>query len=193
MASNASEKTITDDTTVSTTELAMILGLSVRRVQQMAQDGTIPTASRGKFRLADSVKRYINFITGNQMSEDEQKIERSRKMAEAHIKAAKATVAKLEASELQGKMHRSEDVQAVTEDMANELRGLLLALPGRLAVDVSNARSAAEASAIIRTAVYEVMDEMSKYKYDPAAYEARVRERRKWEQQVEGREDDESD
>lgn len=193
MANKKAPIIITDDTTVSTTELAMVLGLSVRRVQQMAQDGTLLTASRGRFRLTDSVKRYIQFITGNQISEEELKIERSRKMAEAHIKAAKATVAKLEANELQGKMHRSEDVQAITEDMANELRGLLLALPGRLAVDVTNARSAAEASAIIRTAVYEVMDAMSKYQYDPDAYEARVRERRRWEQQIEGRDDDEQD
>ena len=32
---------ITDSTEVSTTELASILGVTARRVQQMAQDGTI--------------------------------------------------------------------------------------------------------------------------------------------------------
>lgn len=171
---------ITDDTTVSTTELARVLGLSARRVQQMAQDGTVPPAARGRFRLNDSVQRYITFITGNQVSEDERKTEKARKLAEVQIKAAKAAVAKLEASELQGKMHRAEDVQAITEDMANTLRDLLLALPGRLAVDVSNARSAAEAAVIIKEAIYGVMREMSKYQYDPAKYEARVRERMNW-------------
>lgn len=171
---------ITDDTTVSTTELARVLGLSARRVQQMAQDGTVPPASRGRFRLADSVQRYITFITGNKMSEEEQQTEKARRMAEVSIKAAKATVAKLEASELKGKMHRAEDVLAITEEMANELRSLLLALPGRLAVDVTNARSAAEASVIIKEAVHEVMREMSKFQYDPAKYEERVRERLNW-------------
>ena len=171
---------ITDETTVSTTELARCLGLSARRVQQMAQDGTMPPASRGRFRLNDSVQRYITFITGNKMSEEEEKAEKARRMAEVSIKAAKATVAKLEASELQGKMHRAEDVQAITEDMANTLRSLLLALPGRLAVDVSNARSAAEASVIIKEAVHAIMREMSKYQYDPAKYEERVRERLNW-------------
>ena len=174
------EAKITDDTTVSTTELARILGLSARRVQQMAQDGTIPTASRGRFRLADSVQRYITFITGNKMSEDEQKTEKARRVAEVSIKAAKATMAKLEASELQGKMHRAEDVMAITEEMANTMRSLLLALPGRLAVDVTNARSAAEASVIIKEAVHAIMREMSKFQYDPAKYEERVRERLNW-------------
>lgn len=186
------DKKITDDTTVSTTELARVLGLSARRIQQMAQDGTVPPATRGRFRLIDSVQRYITFITGNQLSEDEKKLEKSRRMAEVHIKAAKATVAKLEASELQGKMHRSEDVEAVTEDMANTLRSLLLALPGRLAVDVTNSRNAAEASEIIRNAVHEIMEEMSQYRYDPEKYEARVRERLKWEQQM-GEVDDDQD
>lgn len=192
MANKKAPCVVTDDTTVSTTELATILGLSARRIQQMAQDGTVPPASRGRFRLIDSVQRYITFITGDQLSEDDRKLEKSRKLAEVQIKAAKAAMAKLEASELQGKMHRSEDVQAVTEDMANTLRSLLLGLPGRLAVDVANARSAAEASVIIRDAVHEILDEMSMYRYDPAKYEARVRERRKWEQQAE-EQDDEQD
>ncbi len=174
------EAKITDDTTVSTTELARILGLSARRVQQMAQDGTVPPASRGRFRLNDSVQRYITFITGNKMSEDEQKTEKARRVAEVSIKAAKATMAKLEASELQGKMHRAEDVMAITEEMANTMRSLLLALPGRLAVDVTNARSAAEASVIIKEAVHAIMREMSKFQYDPAKYEERVRERLNW-------------
>lgn len=46
-----SEK-ITDETEVSTTELATVLGVSARRVQQMAQDGTVPTCRKGFFRLA---------------------------------------------------------------------------------------------------------------------------------------------
>jgi len=171
---------ITDDTTVSTTELARVLGLSARRIQQMAQDGTVPPATKGRFRLNDSVQRYITFITGNKLSEDEQKTEKARRLAEVQIKAAKASVAKLEASELQGKMHRSEDVQAITEDMANSMRELLLGLPGRLAVDVANARSAAETAVIIKEAVHGIMREMSKYQYDPAKYEARVRDRMNW-------------
>ena len=40
---------ITDESEVSTTELATVLGVSARRVQQMAQDGTIPTCRKGCF------------------------------------------------------------------------------------------------------------------------------------------------
>ena len=78
-------------------------------------------------------------------------------------------------------MHRSEDVAAMTEDLIYAIRGALLALPGRLAVDVANINTAAEASELIRAEVFKVMKELSQYKYDPQKYEERVRERRDWE------------
>lgn len=175
---------ITDDFTVNSTELGLVLGLSARRVRQMAQEGTILAAQKGRYKLVDSVRRYIGFVTGDQLSEDEQAVERKRRRAEADIKVAKAIIAKLEAEELKGKMHRSEDVEALTMDMANTLRSLLLGLPGRLAVDTNNAGSPAEASSIIRNAVNGIMEEMCKYHYDPDKYAERVRERRNWESQM---------
>ncbi len=177
--------TITDDTTVSTTQLAMVLGITARRVQQLTQDGTFQTETRGRFILADNVQRYITFVTGNQMSEEEKKIEIQRRRSEAKLKTSKAIVAHMEAEELRGNMHRSEDVSAITEDMVKTIRAMLTALPGRLAVPVSKAESAEECSVIIRDGVYAVMEELAKYSYDPAKYEQLVRERREWSERIE--------
>ena len=58
---------------VSTTELAAILGVTARRVQQMAQDGTIIPVRRGYFQLGDAVQRYINFISKPQIDAEDQK------------------------------------------------------------------------------------------------------------------------
>lgn len=179
MADKNKEK-ITDTTEVSTTELATILGLSARRIQQMAQDGTLPTIRRGSFELCKSVQRYISFQGKDSLSEEEEKLEKARRQSEVTLKVSKAQIAKLEASELQGKMHRSEDVAAMTEDLIYTIRAALVALPGRLAVDVSDAKTAAEASEIIRKEVYEVMKELAAYRYNPKKYEERVRERRAW-------------
>ena len=92
-----------------------------------------------------------------------------------------AAIAKAEADELQGKMHRSEDVAAMTTDLIYAIRGAMMALPGRLAVDVASANSPAEAAEIIRREVNKAMRELSNYRYDPKKYEERVRERRAWE------------
>lgn len=180
MAGKDAEK-ITDDTEVSTTELATVLGITARRVQQMAQDGTITPIKRGRFLLGDSVQRYIKFLTNNgPLDEDDKKLEKVRRQSEVTMKASKATVAKLEAEELRGRMHRSEDVAAMTEDLIYTIRGALNALPGRLAVDVAVTETAAEASEVIRKEVHKVMRELAGYRYDPKKYEERVRERRAW-------------
>lgn len=175
MGKNTAPEKITLDTAVSAKELAIVLGLSTRRIQQLVQDGILEAVEKGKYHLAKSVSRYIALITKEQSESDKQRTE-----AEVSIKKAKAIVAVLEAKELQGKMHRSEDVADMTEDLIYTIRGMLLALPGRLAVDVSTTSTPAEAAEMIRTEVYKVMEEISQYQYDPKKYEERVRERRKW-------------
>lgn len=166
---------ITLDTTVSAKELAIVLNLSTRRIQQLVQDGIFEAVEKGKYCLAKSVSRYINLLTKEQSESDKQRAE-----AEISIKKARAIVAVMEAKELQGKMHRSEDVAAMTEDLVYNIRGMLLALPGRLAVDLTTANTPAEAAETIRAEVYKIMEEISQYQYDPKKYEERVRERRKW-------------
>lgn len=169
---------ITIDTEVSTTELSSVLGVSARRVQQMAQDGTIVSVKRGKFNLSDSVQKYISFLSSKVKDVSSQ--ERAKLEAELSSKKAKAIIHVMEAQELQGKMHRAEDVAAMTEDLIYAIRGMLVSLPGRLAVDIVAVETPAEASEIIRKEVYKVMSELSEYKYDPKKYEERVRERKSW-------------
>lgn len=171
---------ITSDTEVSTTELACVLGITGRRIRQLAEDGDLNKVEKGSFNLSDSVQKYIKFVSRNEMSEEERKLEMTRRTADVTLKASKARIAKMEADELQGKMHRSEDVAAMTEDLIYTIRSALNSLPGRLAVDVHASSSPAEASEIIRKEVYKVMRELAAYQFDPKKYEERVRERRDW-------------
>ncbi len=183
------EARITPDTEVSTTELACVLGITGRRVRQLAEDGQLERTGKGVFNLAASVQRYIAGQSRPTTSEEEAKMEKGKRQAEVTLKAAKAEMARLEMKELQGKMHRAEDVKAMTEDLVYTTRSALMALPGRLAVDVCAAQTAAEASEIIRREVALVMRELASYRYDPKKYEERVRERRSWDT-GQGRDDD---
>lgn len=178
------ENRFTADTTVTTTELACILGITGRRVRQLAEDGQLEKVGRGRFVLADSLQRYIRFLSKVPMDAEDRSNDIARRRAEAVIKASKATVARMEAQELQAKMHRAEDVAAMTDDLICTIRGAFLALPGRLAVDVVAAATPAEAAEIIRREVYAVMRELSQYRYDPKKYEERVRARMDWDTDV---------
>lgn len=171
---------ITSETEVSSSELACVLGITGRNIRQLVEDGQLEKVD-GRFVLSASVQRYVAFKSKRDKDDEEQRLEKARRTAEVTLRASKAQIAKMEADELRGKMHRSEDVAAMTEDLIYTIRGSLMALPGRLAVDVAAAVTPAEAAEIIRKEVHALMRELANYQYDPEKYEERVRERRKWE------------
>lgn len=168
-------------------QLAILFDLTVRRIQQLTQDGVLQTETVGrqrKYDLLAAVRQYIKYLQrrvetksgGNGTQEDADN--ESRKLrAEADLKQTKAAIAQLEYDEIQGKMHRSEDVEALTNDLVFTIRGMLLALPGRLAIDLAAVNSPNEVSTRVRKEVDAVLNELANYKYNPDAYEKRVRDR----------------
>lgn len=171
----------------STDIIAKLFDLDVRRVQQLAKEGILPAASQRpyKFDLLPTVKAYIRYLRDRANGKeaktaDTVKAEADKLRAEADLKQSKAKIAELQLKELEGKMHRSEDVEALTNDLVYTARSMIMALPGRLAMDVVQAGSANEASALIRTECYKILDELAGYQYDPKAYRRRVRDREGW-------------
>ena len=171
-----------------TEDLANLFGLTGQWINQLTRDGVIKrrdTPAGKRYNVVESVRAYTQYLRDKAANRADRGIPEDKELekfdAEVRIKRAKAEIAELEAQEVQGIMHRSEDVAAMTEDLIYTIRGSLMALPGRLAVDVVSAQTAAEAADIIRAEVFKVMQELSQYRYDPQKYEERVRDRMKWE------------
>ncbi len=169
-----------------TSVLANLFDISNQWVGQLTRDGVLQkhqTKAGPRYNIVEATRAYCKHLREKAAGRDEKantEIEIKRQNVEVDIKKSKAIIAALEAKELQGKMHRSEDVAAMTEDLIYTIRGALNALPGRLAVDVAVTETAAEASEVIRTEVHKIMRELAGYRYDPKKYEERVRERRAW-------------
>lgn len=170
-----------------TATIAKLFELDERRVQQLAKSGVLPAASTRpyKFDLLPTITAYIKHLrekaNGKEAkTADTAKAEADKLRAEADLKQSKAKIAEMQLKELEGKMHRSEDVEAMTNDLVYTVRSMIMALPGRLAMDVSQAASAAEASALIRSECHKILNELAGYKYDPEAYKRRVRDREGW-------------
>ena len=161
----------TNNKLVDSKTIAALFDMTPRRVQQLTKDGVIAAVKEGK-------------ANGREPSKKDSEIEGRRLEAEADLKRSKADIAALQLSELEGTMHRSEDVEAVMTDLVYNIRSMLVALPGRLAVDVTGAATPAEASEIIRTEVYKILTELAGYKYDPEVYARRVRDREGWSEQL---------
>lgn len=167
--------------------IAKLFGVTDRRVQQLAKDGVIPAASVRpyKFDLLPTVQAYIRYLSEKangkeSKSADTVQAEADKLRAEADLKQSKAKIAEMQLKELEGKMHRSEDVEAVMNDLVYTVRSMIMALPGRLAMDIVQTSNANEASALIRSECYKILNELAGYKYDPEVYQRRVRDREGW-------------
>ncbi len=165
--------------------IAKIFGVTTRRVEQLKAEGIITGKGRPtKSDLLPTIQAYIKYLSdkahGREKNESTAELEKKKLQGEADIKASKAKVAEMQLKELEGKMHRSEDVEAMTNDLVYTVRSMIMALPGRLAMDVVQAATAAEASALIRSECYKILNELAVYKYDPEAYQRRVRDREGW-------------
>lgn len=169
---------------VTAADICAAFGKTKSRISQITGDGIIhkTTTNHGSlYNLFETVKAYCAYLEDrvNKVDEDAAALELRRKKAEAKLKESKATVAELEAAEFQGKMHRSEDVQAMTADLLYYVRGSLLALAGRCATDCAASDDPAEVQKIIEREIFAILQDLSEYKYDSKRYDELVRQRMK--------------
>lgn len=181
---------MTDDidlSAVPTTTVAKCLGISSRYVHNLTEDGifsSVLVGNKAKYDLPATVQAYIKKLTEKEAAA--KTISQRKEAAEADLKEAKAEIASMERDELRGKMHRSEDVEAMTSDLVFTIRAMMLALPGRLAIDLAQLDKPTEVSERIKGEVYKILEELAKYEYNAEAYRARVRERQGWSKETEG-------
>ena len=181
--------------------IAKLFQVTVRRIQQLTQEGILETVeikqgsrTLRRYDLMSTVQAYIKYLGdkayGREQKESVADKEEEKLQAEVDMKKAKARIAELELDELEGRMHSADDVEAMTTDLCLAVRSALLSMPGQLAVDVAESTDAAEISEIIKATVNDILDELSRYEYDPDEYRRRVRERQGW---LENRSPDEDD
>ena len=176
---------------VKTADVCSMFGVSNQWIGQLTSQGTLNKmqTEHGKlYNLGDSVHAYMDSLNDKvTKTAEERKLEKAKAAAEVKFKVAKAAMAELQAKELAGKSHRSEDVQLFTQGLIDMVKGALMSLPGRLAVEVSLCETAEESSLLIKEAVKDILREVSEFDYDPEKYEALVRER----QNMDEKQDDE--
>lgn len=168
-------------------QVAKVFRMTSKNVQRLTSDGVLETVETPKGRRYNwdkTVEMYVAYLSdkanGREKKEMTAELEESKLRAEVYIKEAKAEAAKIELKELQGKMHRAEDVEAITTDHVLFLRSMLMAMPGKLAVDLAGTHTAPEQAERVKREVYYILERLAEYRYDPEQYKARVRERQGW-------------
>lgn len=178
--------------------IARLFGKTVRRIQQLTQDGILPTEKTPngrRYDLLPTIQRYIKYL--EERAENKQPQSMTEKLeakldAEIKYKKAKADKARLELAELKGQMHRASDIEKLTNELVFSVRSMLLALPGRVAMDLAAIDNPVEVSQYMARHVEALLDELAQHEYDPEVYKQMAREREGWNAK-ENDEDDEED
>jgi len=113
---------------VSTEELAQIVGVDVRRIQQLTKEGVIKKEAAGKYdfdRNVQSLLRYYRQRADSRRSADSEEM----KNAKERQAIAKARLQELELAQLEGTLYKAEDIERVMGAALSRLRINLLAIP----------------------------------------------------------------
>ncbi len=153
-----------DSLTVSVGAMANIFSLSERRIRQMAEEGIIVRAAKGRYRLVESLKNYTLALKlaaeganvdnpDGEINIDEEKALHER--IKRHISELKLQVMK-------GDLHKAGDVERVMMDMLASFKTRLMNIPSKVAPVLEN-RDAAYIKDRLTKEVMEVLNELKDY------------------------------
>jgi len=111
-------------------DLAYLLGLTERRIQQLESDGIVTRLEHGNYDVIESVRAYSEFVrqeSRGTVASKEEKDERTK------LIRAKRRMQELKTGELEGKLVRTEYLERQDFEIASILSETLQAIPDRIA------------------------------------------------------------
>lgn len=155
MSLNRNSLCSSESSFVSTSELAQILGLTERRIQQLVGEG-MPRIANGRFDLRACVRFYIGLLH-DRLDENS-----SETIVKEKIRLYRARAEKAEVESL--KLRQSSlDAESVRQDalrVAQFIREAFLSLPGRLAPDLGD-KPVAYVKNILEKVVLETLNSVA--------------------------------
>jgi phage terminase Nu1 subunit (DNA packaging protein) len=151
--------------------IAELFGVTERRVEQLAQKKIIPKAGKGVFDLGPTVQAYIRYLQGlsnGAISADMTELNQRHLQAQTEEREAKARMAELDLSVMQGRLHEAEHVKKIMADMIVACRSRMLAIPSRASTTLAGMADTVEISTFLRELVYEALEALAEY--DPGKF-----------------------
>ena len=153
----------TEPAGASVEQVAALLNLTGRRVQQLAKEGVMPRPTRGVYNLPACVRAYVAYL--------------QRKLETAHADAirptdlnfveaknrklgAEATIAEMERDAMAGKFVSVDEFRLTVRQIATTLRAQLMAVPGRMAARTVGLSSLPESQQAWDGAVRDILAEL---------------------------------
>lgn len=145
--------------------LADMLGIKQTTVRHLASSGVMPRVTNGRYKMRDCVHNYVMQLriqSKNQESCSTDEKPELRDMQAKH-EAVRLQMSEMQLKLMQGKLHRSEDVERVMTNMFASMRAKLLSLPSRVAPRVAETSDPTEVMAILQADIYDALRELAEY------------------------------
>jgi len=138
---------------VKSKELAEILGITQRRVNQLTKDKVFER-NGGYFDLAQSVQAYVTYTSAENDELRQEKILHER---------AKRRKAELELGRLENRLHDAADVELLLTGMLVTFRNRILGMAPKIAPRIIGVKNLAEITETIDIEAREALTELSEY------------------------------
>ena len=147
--------------TVTGSELATLLGLSDRRVQQLVKENVIRKAKRNTFILIDAIQDYVNYQAGKNLG-NYSKGENYQE-EKARLTKLQADKADLEVESMSANLVPADDVSRHWYQIITDCKNRLLTVPSKAAPIVAAETEAGMVQDIIDDLMREALEELTEY------------------------------
>lgn len=144
--------------------IAKLFGVSVRRVQQLTQEGIIstikPKGGRRGYELVPAVQNYIKHLKdkakGRAATEEEEKLKNTKIQVEIDLKKSQLELHQLRTDIANGKYLKIEDVKLDYQRFFTQFKKFAQAVPSRLIMQIAGYIEPVEARALEKSMSQEV-------------------------------------
>lgn len=140
-----------DGTTFEVKVIARLLMLDERRIQQLAAQGYIPKAERGRYGLVDAVQGYIKYLK-------EHGRDSSRGQEHSRLARAQATKVEMENYRRMGELQTTAQVEETTQGLVVMMKTSLEGMPSRLASELAGIADPPAIYQRLQSELREVLD-----------------------------------
>lgn len=155
--------------TVSASVLGDLLGVTDRRVRQLAEEGIFIRVSKGRYSLPESIKNYITTLKmQNDILTSGQEEGIDLELEKAIHERIKRHQSEIKLALMKGEVHRSDDVEQVMTDMLTSFRTRLLNIPSKVAPMLVARNEAGHIRDMLTNEMVEVLEELKDY--DPTKF-----------------------
>lgn len=151
--------------TVNSAALEKIIGVSDRRIRQLAEENIIIRAAKGRYKLMDSVTNYILTLKVQMEADNTKSVDGEIDLEEekAIHERVKRHISELKLQTMKGELHKSADVERVMTDMLVSIKTKLLSLPTKLAPMLVSRNDVDYIRAAISREVLDTLNELKDY------------------------------